>query len=607
MNTMRLYFDRELTQPIATIRLPMRTPPTILNQSVFESITNTRIFVFDENQEIQIASTVHGCYFASQSGINPETESVLKDVTDNQFPWGSFPAIQAETESEWREIENNNPRYCYTEGGTCFQVFHGETATHVFFGLSAAYMYTAGPTEIPSTIEHLRDEHANAEGYQLVPPGKQNSYGSPIAMYAGNSYDISSMGSFNKADYQTGSFKLQFVRNAYRFADEEDAREIILAVPTAVRVGQSTPSILGNSRVKAYTTEVLEGVSGYIPDYQPTDNNVTRGGTGNGAYPHSPAEGYDNFSGMIADWNRVMSVSMGNGLGLTYYQMSKDTFAKCLSFAYAHDGIVEGFKAEARRAAFVAAYLLPCRLQIANHSAFHLADDSRAYLTAVGDGYLDEKYDNIPFGEINLAPYGWDDFADYTDTTATLYLPFVGNVSIDMNYIARGSIRLESVIDITNGNIAYWVYTLARVPTDPVLYGVYTGNCAVQIPVTGVYAGNVLDKIVNAGSSIVNRNPVGMIQSAIGLKEDIRVGRDCIVDPASASIVARQPRLVIERRDMLRAANSKDITGIPSYVTAKLNTLHGFVKVADVDVSGLTCEENEANEIRNLLKEGVYL
>lgn len=593
MNSIRLFADRELNQAIATIQVKRRDP-YYQELNKIRNVTTNNVWVYDTLHEPAIATKAQGCW--NVQGIDVNEESVFTD-TSNLFPLDYFECLTCTSGGDLISQENANPRYFYTEGGTRFQIFYGQDENNIYFTINAAFMFTNGPTgpnpeggTYPATVD----------GYQWI--RIRNTY-STFVSFVG--HDLNTVIAIPKNNHLVGSLKIHFVANIFRFANDEDPREVIIAVPTVI-TSLDRRSIPANFEVCGYTSDVFEGVEPYAPSYIPTDNNVTHGGTGDGTYPHSPAEGYDNFDSLVTARNATLAVTMGNGQGLTYYQMSQYSFRKCLAYIYGLSEDVQGYKAESRRAAFVAAYLLPCRLQPVTRRSFYIADGA-VTISNPADGYITNRLDHIPFGEISLANYGWDDFNDFTATSATLLLPFVGRIGIDINAIARGSIRLDSVIDICNGNISYWVYTSSMQAPEPILYGVYTGNCAIQVPVTGVYAGNVLDKIVNLGSSIINGNPLGMIQTAIDLKTDIRVGRESITDTSSGSVTCYQPRLDIERQEMLRAGNSMEIAGLPGYVTAKLNTLNGFVQVADVDVSGLSCNQEEADEIKALLKEGVYL
>lgn len=607
MNTIRLYFDRELTQPIATIHLPMRTP-SVLDIGKITSITNENVYVYDENHEVQVATVAHGCF--NIQGLNLRTESVFEE-TSNLFPLGYFPLVQGETAEEVIAAENENPRYFYTEGGTRFRIYYGETPTRIIFTITNAAMFTNGPYgPKPGGGTYPAD----AEGYQVIAPGRASTY-----FVGRQDYNIAS---FLKSSYDETTFKVQFVRNAVRFPGDEDTREIIIAVPSVASTGHTYQEVPFEWYVKAYTEDVFNGVQGYTPDYAPTYNNVTRGGSGGGGYGGSSHPSSD-FSIYGAQRNSdLLGLMNTSGPGLKYYLLDKPTFNKSLAFAYSSQGTATA--EAARREAYIGAYLLPVTPHSTSAEDFYLGNFSKS-VTDWGIGsirVIDRPITTIEIGTIDLTNRGWDDFNDFSNTTATVYLPFVGTIDIDINAIARGYISLGAMIDHRNGNISYFVHTRARQDERTILYGVYTGNCAIQVPVCGTYRGNVLNMILNQGTAIASgvasvaaHNPVGVISSitsvGMGVRDyfnDIHVRRGGGVDTASSSVSSLEPTLDLEWRYMLRADNSKSVVGIPAYDTVKLQTLEvGFVQVADVDVSGLSCNETEANEIKALLKEGVYL
>lgn len=609
VDRIRLFRDRELTQPIGTVRLPMRTP-SVLDISKITSITNEDVYVYDENHEVQVATVAHGCF--NIQGLNLRTESVFEE-TSNLFPLGAFPPVQGETAADVIAAENENPRYFYTEGGTRFRIYYGETPTQIIFTITNAAMFTNGPY---GPKPGGGNYPADAEGYQGIAPGRAYTH------FVGR--QDNTIASFLKSAYEETTFKVQFVRNAVRFPNDEDTREIIIAVASVAPTGHTYQEVPFEWYVKAYTEDVFNGVQGYIPEYAPTDNNVHRGGTGGGGYGGTGHPAND-FSIYIATRNNDLSGLMNIGTGgLRYYLLSGGLFHKSIAFAYTDQGWRDSnSEMSARRDAYIGAFCLPVTPHTVTNSVFTLANQSKSITDwgVLSIPLVDRVFTSIEIGTISLADRGWDDFNDFSNTTASIYLPFVGRIDIDINAIARGNISLNAVIDNRNGNIAYYVLTNAMDDDRWILYGVYTGNCAIQVPTCGTYRGNVMDMILNQGTaiasgvmSVATKNPVGVASSVasigMGVRDyfnDVHVNRGGGVDTASASITSLEPTLDLEWRRMLRAENSRSITGIPAYVTAKLNTLNGFVQVADVDVSGLTCEENEANAIRNLLKEGVYL
>lgn len=581
----RVFKDFDLTQPVATVT-PKQLNPSLINIERLDWAYSKDISVYDESSAIQFAFTAYSGY--KVSGINA-TNAALQDADGNTIPLERFTRYEV---TDGAELYDDSKRQTiYTEGKTRFYLYYGETATHVLIWIGPAAIYTDGPG-------------ADLDGFVSVPIPYASNYSGFVA----NSYGVPAFIAIDKTTYRTQpeTIKIRFLSGAVKFPSQTTAEQVFLSVVTAEPVN-ATPGeerdfdIMGV--INLYSSNVFEGIENYEESYTPTTNNVTRGGTGTGYYPHSAPEGA-NFSQMVTERNNALANTMGTGKGLSWYKMTQTGFAGSLAFAYGHDTLLGSVSADKRISAYVGAYMLPVTVTGTN-SPFWLADDARNFgsdCQIIGTRLV---YGDC--GTIDLSSYGWDDFNDFENTRATLFLPFVGTVNIDMNAIARGAITVKYIVDVCNGNIAFWVYTNSMQSAGTVLYGVYTGNCAVEIPTAGTYKGNVLDKIINAGTSIASGDYAGIARVAVDAITDVHVNKAGGIDTNSASISRYQPRLDIEKKEILRVDQYAEITGIPAFVTKNLNTLQGFVQVHSVDLTGITGEESDKAEIESLLKEGVYL
>lgn len=368
------------------------------------------------------------------------------------------------------------------------------------------------------------------------------------------------------------------------------------------------------SEAMFWEVNVFEPIYDYSGSYLPTDGNITIGGRGDGSYPSDPAERPD-----IDALNTYLGYGSTNGTGLTYYSVLHvsdiyEVFAKIYSNSY--------INVETRLKAMIDAFRIPFTSN-PNGAGSNLTQIPVADVdVTVSNGMppIVKRFAEVNFGVFDLSNYGWDDFNDFKNTRATLYLPFHGRVNIDINAIARGTIEVTTVCDTYTGNIVYWVYTTSMQAPREVLYGVYEGQSAVQIPIASTYTPNMMGKIMMGTSSaamgivgLATQNPamamtggLGAISAGNALQEQ-SIDRSHMQDSAGSATSPLHIRLDIERREMLRTERYREYAGIPAFTTQKLKDLEGFVRVHSADYNGLKCEQSEKETIKAMLEEGIYI
>ena len=350
-----------------------------------------------------------------------------------------------------------------------------------------------------------------------------------------------------------------------------------------------------------------------------TPNKTTRrGGMGTGSYPNRVNGERMN----VAIRNGSTSYG-GNGNGLTYYRLTKGALHAVLNKVYqigiAKDNVY-------LRQCLVCAYLLPDLTITADTGYGVSVANERVPVGQV------EIYDLEHISQPRTAYYdftnndaysvGWDNYTDFTNTKLTLYLPFVGAINIDVNACQYSRLSVTYYIDVYNGNIVYWVYTRSYSSSTDTLYGVFSGNCAIQIPLYGVgESGSILGKVTNTvnavatgAAAVMTGNPrmavkaVGDTMSAVeSAIPTYTVERNGTIDTNSVSLQGWRISLKISKPKVLRC-DSVQLIGLPSYYKAKISELpSGYHVVGAVDVDTIpNATAAEKEEIRRILMGGFY-
>lgn len=392
------------------------------------------------------------------------------------------------------------------------------------------------------------------------------------------------------------------------------------------RTGQSTVSRRAEFGFSNF--DVLYDVGFTGGKYKPkTGNTSRRAGTGTGYYPNGKVPDMP-----VTAINNLFASVLGRGSGLTYYKLVGDGLEKITDFIY--DGLVTiANRTVVFRDAICSVVAIPFSI-----TADVVNTQNRIYIASRGVDpnsqcdIITRPIKIINFGSINLTPstWGYKNFADIRNTSATLYLPCYGAVNIDMASIANGILTLEGVLDCRNGNLLYRLLSQASEDDIPTLYGQYSGNCGIPIPIGGsnsqvsilgvasgvaqvahgavsFSAGHVAQSVLNYGNGIVG----GAKTAANELVPTI--DKSGVMQPSVSAYGTPVPVLQIQKHIMLMPPNWAHLHG---YISAGLDNdesyklsdfSSGLFVAEDVRCDDLSLTRGEQEELIRLLKEGVYL
>ena len=495
--------------------------------------------------------------------------------------------INAASATGWRIPDvNSDPFYIYFNGGTRISFRH-----YVNGNVNAIRI------EPTFGIRHIEDYVNGTFGYQTA-----------LCHYEYNPTDV-------------GSITLHiFHCTQYGFRDPNWGWEgnYRPAYVMFIRIRSKSGSLGDPLYLCAFQDDLLTLSDGEKKAPNVPNKTTRRGGMGTGSYPNRVNGERMN----VAIRNGSTSYG-GNGNGLTYYRLTKNALHAVLNKVY-QIGIARD-NAYLRQC-LVCAYLLPdltitadtgYGVSVANervpvgqveiYDLEHISQPRNAYYD-----FTNNEYYSV----------GWDNYTDFTNTKLTLYLPFVGAINIDINACQYSRLSVTYYIDVYNGNIVYWVYTRSYDSPTDTLYGVFSGNCAIQIPLYGVgESGSILGKVTNTvnavatgAAAVMTGNPrmavkaVGDTMSAIeSAIPSYTVERNGTIDTNSVSLQGWRISLKISKPKVLRC-DSVQLIGLPSYYKAKISELptgYHVVGAVDVDtISNATAAEKE--EIRRILMGGFY-
>ena len=215
--------------------------------------------------------------------------------------------------------------------------------------------------------------------------------------------------------------------------------------------------------------------------------------------------------------------------------------------------------------------------------------------------------ESVLFGTCDVSE-SFGNFLDYTNTTVSIYLPFIGWNPLDVQDVMDATLTLVYNIDNQTGQcIALLKCTKNNMDVDSVTYE-WTGNLGTQLPLTGNDASQYLLGLMQSVTSFATTNfgsGINNVASATFNKNKIiNSGR---LDSNTGNLSIMYPYIKIERPIWSRPNNYLDMIGQPYNAANTLGSLSGYVEVEEVKSELNGVPEESRDRIIELLKDGVYI
>lgn len=290
--------------------------------------------------------------------------------------------------------------------------------------------------------------------------------------------------------------------------------------------------------------------------------------------------------------------------------------------------------------------------------------DTGVSMTVAANQFVD-----VDCGTLEIEKY-YGSALDYSPyTKITCFLPYVGNVSLNVDEVMGRTLHVTYRVDICSGSC------VAYVQVDGTVLYQYSGHCAIAIPLTGAdfsaYVTSAISVGKLAGAAMIGgagvaaavgaqdavqqtnqvitttqvtttqRNPTTGRQITTGTVTHVET-REAPNDQSSTQasfsgltaqnisntvgqvvsskpfiehsgsfsgnsgyLGVRRPFVIIERPNMCMPADYQKFNGFPCMITLQLSSCAGYTRVQQVQLTGLTATNPEQAEILELLKSGV--
>ena len=211
----------------------------------------------------------------------------------------------------------------------------------------------------------------------------------------------------------------------------------------------------------------------------------------------------------------------------------------------------------------------------------------------------------------------YDGFEDY-QTEYKLYLPFIGFVDLNPNYVANNYLTLKYRFNVIDGScIAFLSSSIIPNSSNTSIVGVYNGSCCVHMPLTGADYSTIVSGMLqtagNIATSVSTKNPLPAIGGIANLAQSMNSQKFAQSNNYNASgcfMGIRKPYLLIHRPTRNLATNFWNRKGGLLNSQYKLLDLKdsGFTICENVDMTNFKNLDSDIQDrIKNLLEKGVYL
>ena len=223
-----------------------------------------------------------------------------------------------------------------------------------------------------------------------------------------------------------------------------------------------------------------------------------------------------------------------------------------------------------------------------------------------------KQFQEIDFGNIDITEY-YGNTLDY-NTELSIYLPFIGEKTLNIYDIMGGSLNLKYRVDILTGNCIA-ILSIVRKQNDVTLNSVlytYIGDMSNSVPLTSTqnnFFKQILGNLTNPTALVTNSGVQFALAGVSGVNATTYTHSGNI-GGNNGFMSVLTPYLIIRRPVNVKPANYEKTFGYPAYTSATLENQTGYCRYRECyyDNKYLDLEKDVADEILNKLKtKGVYI
>ena len=325
------------------------------------------------------------------------------------------------------------------------------------------------------------------------------------------------------------------------------------------------------------------------------DNSTTGGG--DGAYD-------DNSSDTIGlpDLTALNQNSISNTKFLTCYKMTPAQLSKLGDELWSDNIFTQISNTVLKPTDFIVNLSL---LPVDVGGVTKLIKAGKILLNGAEGTLISQQFIRVDCGTIEVKKK-WGGAIDY-QTDVSIFLPFIGEQSLNANEVMGASLNVIYTVDILSGSCIASVRVI-KDNLDAVLYQ-FTGNMASNFPITSADYATVFSGALQLAVGVSSLPSSGGVLSLVSATSNMLSGADVkrtgSLSSASGFMGIKKPYLILSRPIQSLPSEYNTFRGYVSNITLSLSECSGYTKVAEIHLENIPATSAELDELDGLLKAGV--
>ena len=341
-----------------------------------------------------------------------------------------------------------------------------------------------------------------------------------------------------------------------------------------------------------------EKVSHFTPKL-PFEIDISTEGGGDGEYD-------DNSSDTIGlpDLTTLNQNSISNTKFLTCYKMTPAQLSKLGAELWSDNIFTQISNTVLKPTDFIVNLSL---LPVDVGGVTKLIKAGKILLNGAEGTLISQQFIRVDCGNLEVKKK-WGGAIDY-QTDVSIFLPFIGEQSLNANEVMGATLHVIYTVDILSGSCIASVRVI-KDSLDAVLYQ-FSGNMASNYPITSadyatVFSG-ALQLAVGVGSLPSSGGVLSLVSATSNMLSGAGVKRTGSLSAAAGFMGIKKPYLILSRPIQSLPNNYNSFHGYVSNVTMKLKDCKGYTQVDSMHIDNVPCMEEEKTRLLQILKEGIII